>query len=181
MDAAARAGLLARIAERPWAFASLAPPRPSFAPCAGDADTLEPRAIFVRMFLVFDGHEWRTLPGGVARVLSEADVQAGRPPREAMSKDVWLLQEEGGDIYGPSNLHVPALTIRRTPGDMPSRVADNFYWLGRYLERLENAARLTRAVLARLSRGARWPPASRKPALSAPSSRSAPRPVSWPT
>ena len=32
---------------------------------------------------------------------------------------------------------MPALPIRRTAGDLPSRVADNFYWLGRYMERLE--------------------------------------------
>jgi uncharacterized alpha-E superfamily protein len=76
----------------------------------------------------------------------------GRLPRQARSKDVWIVLEETADIVGPGNLSVPALQIRRTAGDMPSRVADNFYWFGRYLERLENAARLTRAMLARLSR-----------------------------
>jgi uncharacterized alpha-E superfamily protein len=40
---------------------------------------------------------------------------------------------------------------------MPSRVADNFYWFGRYLERLENAARLTRTLLNRLSRAGLLP------------------------
>jgi uncharacterized alpha-E superfamily protein len=70
---------------------------------------------------------------------------------------VWVLQEEGEDIYGPGNLHVPALAIRRTAGDMPSRVADNFYWLGRYLERLENVARLSRTVLNRIARGTMLP------------------------
>jgi uncharacterized alpha-E superfamily protein len=40
---------------------------------------------------------------------------------------------------------------------MPSRVADNFYWFGRYLERLENAARLTRTLLSRLSRAGLLP------------------------
>ncbi len=58
-----------------------------------------------------------------------------------------MLREEGLDIFGPGNLAVPALTIHRAPGEMPSRVAENFYWLGRYLERLENAARLIRIVL----------------------------------
>jgi uncharacterized alpha-E superfamily protein len=44
------------------------------------------------------------------------------------------------------------LAIRRTAGDLPSRAADNFFWLGRYLERLEGAARLLRAALTRLAR-----------------------------
>jgi uncharacterized alpha-E superfamily protein len=52
---------------------------------------------------------------------------------------------------------VPAMAIRRMSADMPSRVADNFYWFGRYLERLENAARLTRTLLARLSRAGLLP------------------------
>ena len=157
MDQAARRQLLAAIAETPWAFTASLPPRPSFAPCAGEGDTLEPKSLVVRLFLMFDGAQWRPLQGGLARVLTEAELLAGRLQQYALSKDVWVLQEEGGDIYGPDNLHVPALAIRRTAGDLPSRVADNFFWLGRYLERLENAARLTRATMTRLSRGALLP------------------------
>jgi uncharacterized circularly permuted ATP-grasp superfamily protein/uncharacterized alpha-E superfamily protein len=149
--------LRARITERPWAYAAVAPPLPSFAPCAGQGDTLEPRRVVLRLFLVFDGLAWRALPGGVVRVLEDDNPLTGRLPRDALSKDVWVLQEEGEDIYGPGNLAVPALSIRRTAGDMPSRVADNFYWLGRYLERLENVARLTRTVLGRISRGTLLP------------------------
>jgi len=157
MKAADMAALQARIAERPWAFAAVAPPLPSFAPCAGKGETLEPRSVVLRLFLIHDGLAWRTLPGGVARVLEQDMIIAGKLPRNALCKDIWVLQEEGQDIYGPGNLHVPALSIRRTAGDMPSRVADNFYWLGRYLERLENAARLTRTVLARIARGTLLP------------------------
>jgi uncharacterized circularly permuted ATP-grasp superfamily protein/uncharacterized alpha-E superfamily protein len=157
MDEATRQALRAEIAQTPWAFCASKPARPSFAPCSGEGDTLEPRSLVVRLFLVFDGSHWRPLQGGLARVLEEADVQAGRLPTDALSKDVWVLQEEGTDIYGPGNMRVPALSIRRTPGDLPSRVADNFFWLGRYLERLENAGRLTRATISRLARGALLP------------------------
>lgn len=44
------------------------------------------------------------------------------------------------------------LKLRRTSGDLPSRVADNLFWLGRYVERLERSARLVRAAIARLAR-----------------------------
>jgi len=40
---------------------------------------------------------------------------------------------------------------------MPSRVADNFFWLGRYLERLEGAARLLLITIGRASRPAPTP------------------------
>ncbi len=32
--------------------------------------------------------------------------------------------------------------LRRAPADLPSRTADNLYWLGRYTERSEYTARL---------------------------------------
>jgi uncharacterized alpha-E superfamily protein len=40
---------------------------------------------------------------------------------------------------------------------MPSRVADDYFWLGRYLERLEGGARLLRVTIGRLSRPAPTP------------------------
>ena len=104
------------------------------------------------MFLTFDGSRWRALPGGLARALSEEDALAGRLPRNALSKDVWVMEEETSTVQGALALLTPTLAIRRTAGDLPSRVADNFYWLGRYLERLEEAARLQRAIIARILR-----------------------------
>ena len=66
-------------------------------------------------------------------------------------------REETGEIQGPAAFASPALPIRRTTGELPSRAADNFFWFGRYLERLEGAARLLRAVIARLERASLSP------------------------
>ncbi len=44
------------------------------------------------------------------------------------------------------------LNYRRGPVDLPSRVADNLFWLGRYAERAENIARLLRTSLGRVRR-----------------------------
>ncbi len=126
-------------------------PSLSVAPCVGPLG-LEPKPIALRMFLSFDGTEWRAFPGGLARALSEEDALAGRLPRNALSKDVWVIAEEHAGIQGALGIMTPILPIRRTAGDLPSRVADNFYWLGRYLERLEEAARLQRAMIARILR-----------------------------
>ena len=74
-----------------------------------------------------------------------------------VAKDVWVLAENPGcDRRTAPPEHAP-LAIRRTAGDMPSRVADNFFWLGRYLERLEGAARLLRITIGRVSRPAPTP------------------------
>ena len=41
--------------------------------------------------------------------------------------------------------------MRRSGYELPSRVADNLYWLGRYVERTEGMVRLLRSVLSRLT------------------------------
>ena len=146
-----RAELAARIEAEPAQYAASVAPTPSVAPCAGEHG-LQPKPIALRMFMTFDGTRWRAFPGGLARALSEEDALAGRLPRTALSKDVWVLQDEASPVQGALALLNPTLAIRRTAGDLPSRVADNFYWLGRYLERLEEAARLQRAIITRILR-----------------------------
>jgi len=146
-----REALAARMEADPAGFAVSEAPSLSVAPCVGTTG-LVPKPIALRMFLSFDGSEWRAFPGGLARALSEEDALAGRLPRNALSKDVWVIAEEHAGIQGALGITTPILAIRRTAGDLPSRIADNFYWLGRYLERLEGAARLQRAMIARILR-----------------------------
>ncbi len=151
LDLAARAELAGRIASSGEEYVALPPIRPSVAPCVGP-EGMVPRPVVVRLFLVFDGSQWQAMPGGLARVLSEQDLVVGRLPLHALSKDVWVAAEEETELLGPANLGVSALPIRRTTGDLPSRVGDNFFWLGRYLERLEGAARLLRLAIAWVER-----------------------------
>ncbi|MGE0417386.1 MAG: circularly permuted type 2 ATP-grasp protein, partial [Acetobacteraceae bacterium] len=146
-----RATLAARIGATPNRFAAAVAPTPSVAPTIGP-NGLDARPIALRMFLAFDGSRWHAMPGGLARALSEEDALAARLPRNAVSKDVWVIADETAAVQGGLGLTTPTLAIRRTSGDLPSRVADNFYWLGRHLERLEEAARLQRALLTRILR-----------------------------
>jgi len=154
MVPAARQALLAKIAARPWEWAASAVITPSVAPSlAVDGHGMEPRPVVLRIFLVFDGAGWQAMPGGLARVLEAPDTLAGRLPRQGLSKDVWVLTEDRTDIVGPAAVAVAPLPLRRTSGDLPSRVADNLFWLGRYVERIERKARLARAAVVRLGRG----------------------------
>ncbi|MFC7735543.1 circularly permuted type 2 ATP-grasp protein [Roseomonas sp. GCM10028921] len=140
----------ARIEADPRGWAATALPQPSSAPSlAGDG--LEPRPVVLRLYLLHDGTGWQCLSGGLARV-ADGD---GRPTD--LCKDVWVTSEDRAEIRGPGPLHIPALSIRRTAGDLPSRVADNLFWLGRYVERLDDSARLMRATLTRLNRAPMLP------------------------
>jgi hypothetical protein len=151
LSAADRQALASKIEANPAAYAASVAPSLSVAPCAGPSG-LEAKPVALRMFMAYDGHAWRAFPGGLARALSEEDALAGRLPRNALSKDVWVIADETSPIQGALGIMTPILAIRRTAGDLPSRVADNFYWFGRYLERLEEAARLQRAIIARILR-----------------------------
>jgi len=152
----ARRTLLEDIAREPWRFAATTALAPSVAPCAGPHG-LVPRPVVLRIYLVFDGQSWRAMEGGLARVMEADEKLCGALPGEGLSKDVWVLHDERGDIAGPPSTPVMPVAIRRTTGDLPSRVADNLFWLGRYVERLEGSARLVRATIARLTRGSVLP------------------------
>lgn len=153
--AADRAALLARIAASPGEWSASRRMEASVAPSVGP-DGVEPRPVVLRVFLMHDGTEWQAMQGGLARTLSEADVPGGKLPRQGLAKDVWVVDDEGSAIIGAARRVTPTLAIRRG-GDLPSRVADNFFWLGRYLERLEGAARLLRAAVLRIARPAPTP------------------------
>jgi uncharacterized circularly permuted ATP-grasp superfamily protein/uncharacterized alpha-E superfamily protein len=141
----------------PWRFAATRPGAPSSAPCLV-GERLSPAPVMLRMFLVRDAQgQWRAMPGGLAHVLEEGGEVAGPPARRSVAKDVWVMAEEGAEIRGPAAPRAAPLPIRRSSGELPSRVADDLFWLGRYLERLEGSARLMRALLARLLRGAALP------------------------
>src|SRR6185503_18719559 len=96
------------------------------------------------------------MPGGLGCVLDDA-AQDWPTSGQVRAKDVWILAEDPAAIAGPPADRTPPLAIRRTAGDMPSRVADNFFWLGRYLERLEGAARLLRIAIGRVVQPAPTP------------------------
>jgi uncharacterized alpha-E superfamily protein len=68
----------------------------------------------------------------------------------AGSKDTWV--PASGPASSFSLLPPPSRTVElsRGGGDLPSRTADDLYWLGRYAERAEGIARLARVFAARL-------------------------------
>jgi uncharacterized circularly permuted ATP-grasp superfamily protein/uncharacterized alpha-E superfamily protein len=156
MAADERVALRGRLDHRPWEHAATAAIAPSVAPSVGPSG-LMPKPVVLRLFLACQGGTWRAMQGGLARVLEPEDRLTGRLPQAGLAKDVWVLAEEDSEVVGPAAAALPPLSIRRTVGELPSRVADNMFWLGRYVERLEDSARLIRAAIARLERGRSLP------------------------
>ncbi len=136
----------------PWALAARQIAAPSLAPSHGPQGMV-PRPVVLRLFLVHDGTRWHAMPGGLARLLDDAATLEERLPAGGVCKDVWVMTEDRTDIVGPPQRAVAPLAPRRDAGELPSRVADNLFWLGRSVERLDRGARLVRAAIGRAARG----------------------------
>src|SRR6185369_9303308 len=85
---------------------------------------------------------YRVMPGALGLCADAADARDISIQRGARSKDCWVTS--GGPVSTFTLLPAPghAVALSRGGGDLPSRVADNLFWLGRYAERAEAIARL---------------------------------------
>jgi uncharacterized alpha-E superfamily protein len=110
---------------------------------------LEPRPMVLRSFLVAQDRSYAVMPGGLTRVAPNLDTWVVSNQRGGVSKDTWVLAsepEKDVSLLPPSGYSLP---LTRTGGEVPGRVADNLFWLGRYAERAEGVARLLRVVATR--------------------------------
>ncbi|MEQ8305368.1 MAG: circularly permuted type 2 ATP-grasp protein [Hoeflea sp.] len=111
---------------------------------------LTPRPMSIRVFLARTRDGWRLMPGGFARLAaSNQDSSAVSIRRGGSVADVWVVS----DAPVPEDTMLTRsgeAFVRTAPGLLPSRAADNLFWLGRYVERAEGSMRLYRAHMSRL-------------------------------
>ena len=151
LDEEASARLVAAMRAAPGRFVAQRRVMPSTVPVI-EGDELKPRSLVLRAFVVADGVDgYETMPGALAVVGGASDEIDISIARGARSKDTWVISD--GEVNEFSLLRPPAQPVAPTRGggDLPSRVADNFFWLGRYAERAESIARLTRVICLRLA------------------------------
>ncbi len=106
---------------------------------------LVPRPMSLRVFLARTPQGWQVMPGGFARIGNAADATRHRhAARRHGRRRLGGERPPGrGRHHAADRLDAPYARVR--PGVLPSRAADNLYWLGRYVERAEGAMRLLRA------------------------------------
>jgi uncharacterized circularly permuted ATP-grasp superfamily protein/uncharacterized alpha-E superfamily protein len=143
--------LLARLRHRPRDFVAQARMELSSTPVL-DGDALVRRKLVVRSYLAADaGGGFAFMPGGMTRVSATADAPVVSMQLGGGSKDTWVLTDAAVcefSLLPASGVRVP---VTRTGGDLPSRAADNLFWLGRYAERAEGLSRLLRGIVVRIS------------------------------
>ncbi len=110
---------------------------------------LVPRPMTIRVFLARGLQGWTVMPGGFARVGKGSDTAAISMRNGGSVADVWVVSDR---VVEPVSMLPPASTpfVRAMAGPLPSRAADNLFWLGRYVERTEGMLRLVRAYHSRL-------------------------------
>ena len=100
------------------------------------------RPMVLRVFAARTGAGWTVMPGGYARIGRTEDPTALALRRGGSVADVWVVGEDGPVRTDTLGTKPGAPFLRRLPGVLPARAADNLYWLGRYSERAEVATRL---------------------------------------
>lgn len=104
----------------------------------------------LRMFAAMDADDYRVLPGGLVRLAHEDSMLDFEPSRVERTQDCWVTaagQADTMSLLAPSN---QPIELKRSGAELPSRVADNLYWLGRSMEAAESQARLLRALITRV-------------------------------
>ncbi len=149
LSVAARAGLLARMKTEPYRYVAQEQVALSTTPVWEDGK-LEPRHLVVRVFAVHTGDGYKVMPGGLTRVSTELNQMLVSMQSGGGSKDTWVMGEGPAPAFSLLRPATHPLDISRATFDLPSRVADNLYWLGRYTERVEALVRISRSVLGRL-------------------------------
>ncbi len=113
---------------------------------------LTPRPMSLRVFAARTRDGWQIMPGGFARIGSSDDVAAIAMQSGGTAADVWIVSDK--PVERMSLLPAEESFSRNLPGSLPSRAADNLFWLGRYIERAEGALRILRAWHSRFAEAA---------------------------
>jgi uncharacterized circularly permuted ATP-grasp superfamily protein/uncharacterized alpha-E superfamily protein len=116
-----------------------------------DKGHLHSRSVVLRAYVLNAGNGWTAIPGGLVRV-AETEGPVVSMQRGGHSKDAWVLWDSQVDTFSLLRPRSEPVELRRELPGVPSSVADNVFWLGRYVERAEHTARIVRCMTSRVRR-----------------------------
>lgn len=141
--------LAARIRARPHEYVAQESSMLRTSPALAD-EGVSPRRFTVRAHLAVQGDGYTVLPGGLTRIPWSADSLIVSLQKGGGSKDTWILADK--PVQETTLLASPLepVPLSRGGSDLPSRIADDLFWLGRYVQRAESLVRIGRSALGRL-------------------------------
>jgi uncharacterized circularly permuted ATP-grasp superfamily protein/uncharacterized alpha-E superfamily protein len=120
----------------------------STAPCVTPRG-FEPRKVLLRCFAAAGRNGYEVMPGGLSSSTPEKGDMLISGQTGSISKDIWVIATEPELKYETAR-NIGASEISGNEHALPSRAADNIFWVGRYAERAEGNIRLLRATVKKL-------------------------------
>jgi uncharacterized circularly permuted ATP-grasp superfamily protein/uncharacterized alpha-E superfamily protein len=120
----------------------------STAPCV-TPQGFEPRKVLLRCFAAAGRNGYEIMPGGLSSSAPEKGDMLISGQTGSISKDTWVIASEPEAKYETAR-NIGASAISGNDHALPSRAADNIFWVGRYAERAEGSIRLLRATVKKL-------------------------------
>jgi uncharacterized alpha-E superfamily protein len=145
-----KAELVGRINAKPYLYAAQEALNCATAPSVSE-DKWVPRYYSMKTFMVVKGDGYEVMPGGLSITASDPETLQLDSHNDTVSKDVWVPsrvpQEHVSLWLQPDRL----ISTLKSTSVLPSRVAENLFWAGRYAERAEGSVRLLRTILRQFS------------------------------
>lgn len=117
---------------------------------AWQAQQLLPRHLMIRMYATaMSADEYRVMPGGLTRASNSSESILLTAQTGGGSKDTWVQSDAPPDETTLLTTQSRKSELSRAGFALPSRLADDLYWLGRYVERIEFGCRIARCLLLR--------------------------------
>ena len=145
-----RARLVHEIERNGYDFVGQDPAALSTAPIWSSANTLQAAPVTLRVYVAATEKGYQVMPGGLTRVAQGEDPLAPWLEAGDVSKDTWVLSDQPVEQFSLLAQRQANLRLHRGGRELPSRLADSLFWLGRYTERAEGAVRLFRSLVIRL-------------------------------
>jgi uncharacterized circularly permuted ATP-grasp superfamily protein/uncharacterized alpha-E superfamily protein len=145
MASADKNDLMNRIKAEPYKYVGQEPVNLSTSPVMMKG-RLEPRYTVTRTFLVASDDGYTIMPGGLSRCAPEKGSLIVTNQEGGISKDTWIetrQTEEAPHLLHRYDLHRRAV--------LPSRAAENLFWVGRYAQRIVRISRFMRMVLRNMT------------------------------
>lgn len=151
LSAADRDLLVAQISADPHQFVAQRRPARSTTPVWHEG-SMRSWHVALRTFQLKTDAGIQVMPGGLSRVSPDSISLDHSPASGRLGQDCWIVSDEPVD---QETTLLPSLhaEVRLTRGgaELPSRVAENLFWLGRYAERTESIARVLRTTMVRIA------------------------------
>jgi uncharacterized circularly permuted ATP-grasp superfamily protein/uncharacterized alpha-E superfamily protein len=112
---------------------------------------LTPRSLGLRVFAAASPEGYTVMPGALGRVAPRSGVEVISMQRGGLSKDLWVPAQAPVVRTSLLKRRLGVDDLVRGGVDIPSRVGENLFWLGRYAERAEACSRVLRAALSRVA------------------------------